>query len=189
MAWVTFIPSFNTVNGIRVHAINHEVRLHRGYSACFNTVNGIRVHAICSWMLATYIASLASFNTVNGIRVHAIRDVIRRRKVPYCGFNTVNGIRVHAMMEVSTLSALRSSMFQYRKRYKGACNKGYTPLGGGNGVSSFNTVNGIRVHAIWYCYRCCNKYTKFQYRKRYKGACNNLVLLILPCLCIQVSIP
>ena len=64
-------------------------------------------------------------------------------------------------------------LFQYRKRYKGACN-----LVSGSSfletfLRGFNTVNGIRVHAI-------KKITvekingkTFQYRKRYKGACNS----------------
>ena len=38
--------------------------------------------------------------------------------------------------------------FQYRKRYKGACNKERRTLGCCKQDRCFNTVNGIRVHAI-----------------------------------------
>ena len=62
--------------------------------------------------------------------------------------------------------------FQYRKRYKGACNL-KTSIDSVAFYSSFNTVNGIRVHAIP---KRGGSFTSsfflFQYRKRYKGACN-----------------
>ena len=62
--------------------------------------------------------------------------------------------------------------FQYRKRYKGACNLNriFTLL---IDIASFNTVNGIRVHAIHlHLYKLGGIHLRFQYRKRYKGACN-----------------
>ena len=60
------------------------------------------------------------FNTVNGIRVHAIPSFGGRRRRHHGSFNTVNGIRVHAIR--SGMPALQLILFQYRKRYKGACN-------------------------------------------------------------------
>ena len=39
------------------------------------------------------------------------------------GFNTVNGIRVHAIRRIVGITGIPFSKFQYRKRYKGACNQ------------------------------------------------------------------
>ena len=64
------------------------------------------------------------------------------------GFNTVNGIRVHAMALYDMYSKKVYVKFQYRKRYKGACNFGCIPGREYNITRCFNTVNGIRVHAI-----------------------------------------
>ena len=64
----------------------------------------------------------------------------------YC-FNTVNGIRVHAIMYDYLHCLIYTKKFQYRKRYKGACNVAvFNPIEIDG--TSFNTVNGIRVHAI-----------------------------------------
>ncbi len=77
-------------------------------------------------------------------------------------------------MEQDRRIPLQRLPFQYRKRYKGACN--YITAIADCLCLSFNTVNGIRVHAIPE-----NKdyqvgvYKMFQYRKRYKGACNTLI--------------
>ena len=65
-----FDNSFNTVNGIRVHAIIPPME-NFIFLWCFNTVNGIRVHAIDMGGGAGG-GSSRGFNTVNGIRVHAI---------------------------------------------------------------------------------------------------------------------
>ena len=114
---------------------------------CFNTVNGIRVHAIMT-VAERQGKETTSFNTVNGIRVHAMGVCLPDRKSkPRC-FNTVNGIRVHAIRPLSFLT--HAVKFQYRKRYKGAC----------------NLANRANSHLA----------ILFQYRKRYKGACNLLIL-------------
>ena len=62
-------------------------------------------------------------------------------------FNTVNGIRVHAILVEEHPEELPRQLFQYRKRYKGACN---SLIRDAEGLVylSFNTVNGIRVHAM-----------------------------------------
>ena len=60
------------------------------------------------------------FNTVNGIRVHAI-EINPVEILDLERFNTVNGIRVHAI-SIRFISLLIKYWFQYRKRYKGACN-------------------------------------------------------------------
>ena len=44
---------------------------------------------------------------------------------------------------------IRAKMFQYRERYLGACNK-ITILAAIDEENSFNTANGIWVHAIGY---------------------------------------
>ena len=62
-------------------------------------------------------------------------------------FNTVNGIRVHAISSIHLIKADSVMGFQYRKRYKGACNKEYRIVCV-DFDCSFNTVNGIRVHAM-----------------------------------------
>ena len=64
------------------------------------------------------------------------------------GFNTVNGIRVHAIVNGVATRVGNHSVFQYRKRYKGACNIIFPSLSAMAFWAGFNTVNGIRVHAI-----------------------------------------
>ena len=93
-----------------------------GAEACFNTVNGIRVHAMWEEVIAVANTRLG-FNTVNGIRVHAILNRINCcRFLGNQSFNTVNGIRVHAISESLKVTKAEAGKFQYRKRYKGACN-------------------------------------------------------------------
>ena len=69
----------------------------------FNTVNGIRVHAILYFLLCWL--NYRSFNTVNGIRVHAMNLKPIRVKTCKSSFNTVNGIRVHAICYVKKVDA------------------------------------------------------------------------------------
>ncbi len=44
----------------------------KDHAECFNTVNGMRVHAMPSQKSS--LNSTFSFNTVNGMRVHAMQD-------------------------------------------------------------------------------------------------------------------
>ena len=95
-----------------------------------------------------YDEDLSGFNTVNGIRVHAILLMYLRLYNNRTCFNTVNGIRVHAIARKAELAAKEGRKFQYRKRYKGACNTNIKYFAERWAIDSFNTVNGIRVHAI-----------------------------------------
>ena len=75
--------------------------------------------------LHALLGEFEGFNTVNGIRVHAIFFKAITLLHIWYSFNTVNGIRVHAIVGRSNCSGERKIVFQYRKRYKGACNKPY----------------------------------------------------------------